>query len=410
MNSDWESVRLGDVTHQVRDSFPVEPDESYVSLGLRMRGQGVFARPAKQGREIKGTTLYRVRSGQFIYNRMFASGGSFGLVPNGLADGVVSNEFPVFDTDPYRLLPQYLNLYFTRPPIWKVIETECTGTTKSRLRWNEQKFSNFKVDLPPLAEQRRIVDLIDSLDDAIEASQVAISQLVSVQSATLASQILRETEPKRILGSVFEHVIGGSWGSPLGEEDVEVSAIGPSAYAGGRIDVDPSLGSPRSLSEKRTSVRELKPGDIVLERSGGSPTQPVGRVLRMNSEDKRIVPSDFMRLLRVDASIVEPSFVFWFLWALYRTGASEPFQKFTTGIRNLNIPDYLHSTTIHIPEDPAERARIVDLAESMAATVSMAKEKTLRLQALRSETLTALVSGAHTIPESYDELMGGRAS
>lgn len=261
-----------------------------------------------------------------------------------------------------------------------------------------------RFTIPPLDEQRRIADLIGAVDDAIEAAddQIALSRVLHADA--LAANMRKLEGPTVALEEVFERILGGSWGSKPGDEEVDVIALGPTAYSGWRTDVEPKLGSLRSLSQKRAAHRELRPGDIILERSGGSPTQPVGRVLRMTSQIDRVVPSDFMRLLRVDATTADPDYIFWTLWSMYRSGTSLPFQKHTTSIRNLNIPAYLRSTTVVLPERSAQ-LEMVGLAESMLEVTINATGSAERLRVLRSNLLSALLSGKHEIPESYDELL-----
>lgn len=118
-----------------------------------------------------------------------------------------------------------------------------------------------------------------------------------------------------------------------------------------------------------------------------------------------MVPSDFMRLLRVDPDLTDPGFAFWILWTLYRAGAPLEYQKYTTGIRNLNIPSYLEGTSVPVPADLSEQRRLAAEAETFDTAVSAIKDETDRLRDLRSNLLTALLSGEHEIPESYDELM-----
>ena len=46
-----------------------------------MWGGGVYQRETVDSTSSKAKTLYKVSGGQFIYNRMFAWGGAFGVVP-----------------------------------------------------------------------------------------------------------------------------------------------------------------------------------------------------------------------------------------------------------------------------------------------------------------------------------------
>ena len=405
MNSEWETVKLGDVF-----------DVSNTRLGAHIEEPPVFAISKYAGvvlgseyhdRRIASQNLdtYKVVDPQdWAYSTIHIDEGSIARSGHSFT-GVVSPMYTILKWKALEHDARYFELLLRAPAMLAVYGDKAQGSVNRRRSLPWKTFASIEVDVPSSVEQRRIVDLIGALDNAIEAAKVSAAHLKKTQVAALAHILSEQCGSKQPLDSVFEHVIGGSWGSAPGVEDTNVISIGSSAYALGRINVDPGLGAPRSLSRKRTAVRELRTNDIVLERSGGSPTQPVGRVLLMATEATGVVPSDFMRLLRVDASIADPKFVFWTLWSLYSTGASEPFQKFTTGIRNLNIPDYLRTTSISIPDDSAEQARFVELAEASSGASESGEEEIDRLRTLRSELLTALLSGAHEIPASYDEMM-----
>ncbi|GAA5202023.1 hypothetical protein GCM10023322_83080 [Rugosimonospora acidiphila] len=160
-------VRLGEVATQYVEPLRVLPDATYTNLGVKWYGEGAFARESKPGSAIKGTTLYRVKPQQFIYNRMFVTEGSFALVTPELADGVVSNEFPVYDLDTSRVLPEWLLLYFKDEFTLKRIEGEVTGTergsTKSRRRWKEEQLEAFQIELPSIPAQRELLRVIGTL-------------------------------------------------------------------------------------------------------------------------------------------------------------------------------------------------------------------------------------------------------
>lgn len=175
-----EHVRLGDVATQYIEPLRVQSDETYTNLGVKWYGEGAFARESKLGSAIKGTTLYRVKPGQFIYNRMFVIEGSFAIITPELADGVVSNEFPVYDLDSSRVLPEWLQLYFQDEYTLKRIAAEVTGvergSTKSRRRWKEKQFEAFQVELPSVPAQQellRALGTIATLESALRDELVA---------------------------------------------------------------------------------------------------------------------------------------------------------------------------------------------------------------------------------------------
>ncbi len=65
-----------------------------------------------------------------------------------------------------------------QPSVWLQIEIESTGSTKvSRNRWKEDAFANMIVNVPPIAEQRRIVAVVGSIDACLDALEAQITGL-----------------------------------------------------------------------------------------------------------------------------------------------------------------------------------------------------------------------------------------
>jgi len=96
------------------------------------------------------------------------------------------------------------------------------------------------------------------------------------------------------------------------------------------------------VEARHLAGRRLQRGDIVIERSGGGPKQPVGRVAYFAPpDDRQYATSNFTTALRVvDPKSFDPEYVCLFLHALYQAGATEPLQRATTGIRNLDWSAY----------------------------------------------------------------------
>jgi type I restriction enzyme, S subunit len=161
-----DKVRLGELAKRCIEPIRVMPAGNYSTLGVKWYGEGVLTRPPRSGATIKGTTLYCVKPGQLIYNRMFVTEGSFAIVPTDVPSGVVSSEFPVYDLDTSRVLPEWLMLYFQDQYTLTRIATEATGvergSTKSRRRWKEDQFEAFEISLPPMGAQREIHRIVGS--------------------------------------------------------------------------------------------------------------------------------------------------------------------------------------------------------------------------------------------------------
>src|SRR5690606_19048831 len=108
----------------------------------------------------------KLRTGDVTYNRMWATKASFGLAHEDVDGCHVTNDFPIFEVDTAETSGEYIELVFQTSAFQNEAATRATGTTERR-RLKQRDFLNIPVALPPLDEQRRIVDLIAAVDDAI---------------------------------------------------------------------------------------------------------------------------------------------------------------------------------------------------------------------------------------------------
>jgi type I restriction enzyme, S subunit len=113
---------------------------------------------------------------------------------------------------------------------------------------------------------------------------------------------------------------------------------------------------------KKFEKRRLQFGDIILEKSGGGPKQPVGRVVLFEKEKGDFSFSNFTAALRVlDHQELDFRFLHKFLHWTYLSGVTEGMQSHSTGIRNLDGDAY---KAIKISFPPlAEQHRIVKLLD-----------------------------------------------
>jgi len=173
--ADWVPRSLGEVLSQTDSRVAVKPDEEYERLGVRWYACGPFIKDASPGSEIKGKYLHQVRAGQFIYNRLFAWKGSFGVVSSEHDGCFVSGEFPAFDVGRGDADPEFLWRWFSLPSVWHAIESLSSGSTStSRLRFREPELLSMRIPLPPLPEQRAIARVLRTVQEAIEATERAI--------------------------------------------------------------------------------------------------------------------------------------------------------------------------------------------------------------------------------------------
>ncbi|MFN6400740.1 MAG: restriction endonuclease subunit S [Planctomycetota bacterium] len=116
------------------------------------------------------------------------------------------------------------------------------------------------------------------------------------------------------------------------------------------------------VEAKKFEKRRLQFGDIILEKSGGGPKQPVGRVSLFEKIEGDFSFSNFTAALRVkDADELHFRYLHKYLYWIYQSGVTEAMQSHSTGIRNLDGDAY---KAIEIPLPPLpEQQRIVGLLD-----------------------------------------------
>ena len=203
------------------------------------------------------------------------------------------------------------------------------------------------------------------------------------------------------LSNLLAVSIGGIWGEEAGLAEIDVSVVRVTELkAHGRI--DPRSAVTRSVTLKQLASRELQEGDLLLEKSGGGPNSPVGRVGYFFQEGTRTVCSNFMQLMRPDSTKVLPKYLFYFLDAFHSNGGTIPMQTATTNIRNIKTPRYM-DIDVPVPSID-EQHKIVELLEDQlsrldAALSDVKQAKTKAAQFRRSyiHEMTTAIEGSEVM-------------
>lgn len=170
MNTAWPPTPLSRALRRVEDVVHLEDRKQYKQVTVSLHGRGLRLRQVVKGADVKTKRQFRVRAGQFVYSRIDARNGAFGLVPPELDGAVVSNDFPVFDVEENVAEPKFI-AYLTQSR-WFVAQCEdpSRGVT-NRQRMAEELLLALEVPMPPLVEQRRIIHAIDAVATRLAEAQ-----------------------------------------------------------------------------------------------------------------------------------------------------------------------------------------------------------------------------------------------
>jgi len=247
------------------------------------------------------------------------------------------------------------------------------------------------ITLPPPHEQRAIARVLGSLDDKIELNRKMNATLEETARAIFQSWFV-DFDPVRakaagqapvgldaataalfpaafeevdgrmvpqgwdlgVLDDLTEFAIGGDWGS---EQPNEINTIASYCIRGADIPFlqGGDLGKMPSRYIKPSSLnkRMLQKGDIVIEVSGGSPTQSTGRsIIILESLLKGLtyplVYSNFCRMIRLENKAYANYIYLWLRW-VYSGDEFLQFENGTTGIKNLAFTLFCQKHRLTIP-------------------------------------------------------------
>ena len=172
------------------------------------------------------------------------------------------------------------------------------------------------------------------------------------------------------LTELIEERITGEWGQEPDSPGVKV--IRTTNFTNeGKIDLSNVV--ERDIDEKKIEKKALRKGDIIIEKSGGGPTQPVGRVVFFDVDsDEKYLCNNFTAILRPNNSIVHSKYLLYQMLYLHKTGRTKKYQNKTTGIHNLNLEKYLQEK-IALPSLP-DQLHIANLLTKAAYLIAQRKE------------------------------------
>ncbi len=188
--SRWPSVPLGEVLEPSSDRVQLDPDQTYAQVTARLWGKGLALRGLVKGSEIAAAQQNRVSTNQFVISKIDARHGAFGIVPAELDGAVVSNDFPAFDVDPERALPEYVAWVARTAWFIAICKSASEGST-NRVRLKESRFLAQAIPLPSTAEQQAIVARLNRAAASIAERGHAAELVAAEIDATLRAAFAR---------------------------------------------------------------------------------------------------------------------------------------------------------------------------------------------------------------------------
>lgn len=196
----------------------------------------------------------------------------------------------------------------------------------------------------------------------------------------------------------------GTWGDDPEGDQGNVGCVRGTDFNREHLRVDPTRLPWRQVDPTTRRMHLLRPGDLILEKSGGGEQQPVGLAVLFDL-DQPAVCSNFNARL-IPAPHVDGRFLTYLLNAMYRAGVTRRWIKQTTGIQNLDSHGFL-SEPCSVPDLAKQRQIATFLDGETAGTdrlISLLEALSARVQQRRLAQVYDLVTAASSSAKSPSSL------
>jgi type I restriction enzyme S subunit len=285
--------------------------------------------------------------------------------------GFGSTEFHVVRPRPGRLDGRYLHHFLRQQKIRVAGERRMTGSGGQR-RVPAAFISEMEIPLPPLAEQKRIGEVLDKAEELRAKRRTALAQLDTLSQSVFLEMFgdpvvnSRGWSEKTLLGEIADIVSGITKGRKLnGQKTRSV----PYLAVANVQDRSLNLNGIKTIeaTEDEISRYRLLANDLVLTE-GGDPDK-LGRGTLWNTELPECIHQNHIFRVRLTSEKITPLFANWLIGSTRGKRYFLKSAKQTTGIASINMTQLrgfpLLLPPIELQEEFADR---VTALEKLKAT------------------------------------------
>lgn len=397
-NRKW--VRLAEVLAEpIRNG--VSPLESQAWTGVKMLGLGCLTADGFQPQQLKNapSELFArhfavLRDGDFLVSRantrdlvglagIYRDVGEPCIYPDLMMRLRPSNQY----------MPEFLELVLRAPSTRRRVVAMAQGTSGSMVKISGAVLKNLDVPALPVAEQQRIVEVIDAVSAQERAIDASMAKLHSVRQGILLASMtsIGESQP------------------PTGWSRVPLKDVVPIAEYGTSeaLDRDPTglpvlrmnniQGGKPGLLELRYSPTpvpkrlELRYGDVLFNRTNS--IEHIGKSGMWRDELPTATYASYLVRINPDPTRLIPEYLV--EWLMHPVIRQRVRSISTVAVQQVNVnPTRLRELEIDMPVDLGEQRRIVDSLQSCDGQIEEERAELAKLRTLKQGIVDDLLAGS----------------
>ena len=265
----FPQMPIGSLVEKVSKAVEVQPKAVYHQIGIRSHGRGLFDKPPVTGTQLGNKRVFWIEPNCFVVNIVFAWEQAVGKTMPSDVGKIASHRFPMYRPKLGKVDIDFLTYLFKTKYGKELLGLASPGGAGRNKTLGQSEFLKIRIHVPPIAEQRRIAEILSTWDRAIAVQERLLAN-ARAQKKALMQTLLTGTK-KRLPGfkgewkmKLFKHVVSIDQDS-LGQNtppDFEFRYISLSDVSSGSIANNlPSHTFSEAPSRAR---RKLKLGDILM--------------------------------------------------------------------------------------------------------------------------------------------------
>lgn len=384
--------------------------------------------PSRAQRKTKLNTI--------LYSTVRPNQEHYGILEEEIENLIVSTGFTTIDVVDDEILPKYLYYLLTQNHITNYLHTLAQNSVSSYPSILPDDIGALKFIFPNLDIQKQIAKVLSDLDSKIDVNNKINTELEALTKTIYdywfvqfdfpnangkpykasGGKMVYNTKLKReipegwqdkTIGDWIEKDKSGDWGKEFeqGNYTEQVSCIRGADING--LNGNGVVKAPERFILEKNTHKLLEEGDLIIEMSGGGPTQSTGRMAFITQEtlerfENPLICSNFCKAVTLKDETYLYNFVY--QWhRLYDAGVLFGWEGKTSGIKNLLFESFVTNYKTVFPKKD-----IVEKFYQKIKPIHAKKQKNLKenqkLADLRDWLLPMLMNGQVTVKEAKEHI------
>jgi len=162
----WKKVSLSNVFEEVIRPAKLEDNQIYTLVTVKRRREGIEKRSDLYGKQVLTKSQFYIKANDFLISKRQIVHGACGVVPTGLDNSVVSNEYLVLRTR-VGFDVNFMRYYSYMPVFQRDCYLASIGVHIEKMLFKPEWWFKTQHYLPPMAQQQRIASVLSTIDKEI---------------------------------------------------------------------------------------------------------------------------------------------------------------------------------------------------------------------------------------------------